>query len=73
MYSVGKSSLLELDKKLIIHSTVQHYVIKFASDLRQFRGFSPGPPVSSTNKTDFLLEDSLLIVISGAPFLFKGS
>jgi hypothetical protein len=28
---------------------VQHYVIKVVSDLR---GFSPGPPVSSTNKTD---------------------
>jgi hypothetical protein len=30
---------------------VQHYVIKFVSDLRQVR-FSPGPPVSSINKTD---------------------
>ena len=30
---------------------VQHYVIKFVSDLRQVSGFS-GPPVSSTNKTD---------------------
>ena len=28
----------------------QYYVIKFVSDLR--RWFSPGPPVSSTNKTD---------------------
>jgi hypothetical protein len=27
-------------------------VIKFVSDLRQDGGFSPGPPVSSTNKTD---------------------
>jgi hypothetical protein len=27
-------------------------VIKFVSDLRQVDGFSPGPPVSSTNKTD---------------------
>jgi hypothetical protein len=27
-------------------------MIKFVSDLRQFGGFSPGPPVSSTNKTD---------------------
>jgi hypothetical protein len=26
-------------------------VIKFVSDLRQV-GFSPGPPISSTNKTD---------------------
>jgi len=32
---------------------VQHYVIKFVSDLRQVDGLiSPGPPVSSTNKTD---------------------
>jgi hypothetical protein len=31
---------------------VQYYVIKFVSDLRQIdRWFSPGPPVSSTNKT----------------------
>jgi hypothetical protein len=27
-------------------------VIKFVSDLRQVGGFFPGPPVSSTNKTD---------------------
>ena len=31
---------------------MQHYVIKFVSDLRQVGGFSQGPPVSSTNKTD---------------------
>ena len=31
---------------------VQHYMEKFVSDLRQVGGFSPGPPVSSTNKTD---------------------
>ena len=31
---------------------IQHYVIKFASDLRQVSGFSPGTLVSSTNKTD---------------------
>ena len=32
---------------------VQHYVIKFVSDLRQVgHGFSPGTPVSCTNKTD---------------------
>ena len=29
-----------------------HYVIKFVSDLRQVRWFSPGTPVFSTNKTD---------------------
>jgi hypothetical protein len=32
---------------------VQHYVIKFVGDLRDVGGlFSPGPPVSSTDKTD---------------------
>jgi hypothetical protein len=31
---------------------VQHYVIKFVSNLWQGRWFSPGPPDSSTNKTD---------------------
>jgi hypothetical protein len=34
-----------------VYST-QHYVIKFVSDLRQVGVFSPGTPVSSTNKTD---------------------
>jgi hypothetical protein len=34
-----------------VHS-IQHYVIKFASDVRQGRWFSPSTPVSSTNKTD---------------------
>ena len=32
--------------------SIQHYVIKFISGLRQVSGFSPGMPVSSTNKTD---------------------
>jgi hypothetical protein len=31
---------------------IQHYLIKLVSDLRQVGGFSPGTPVSSTNKTD---------------------
>ena len=31
--------------------SIQHYVIKFVSDLRQV-WFSPGTPVSSTNKSD---------------------
>ena len=31
---------------------IQHYVIKFVSGLRSVRGFFPGTPVSSTNKTD---------------------
>jgi len=32
--------------------SIQHYVIKFVSDLRQVGGFHPGTPVSSTSKTD---------------------
>jgi hypothetical protein len=31
---------------------IQHYVMKFVSDLRQVGDFSPGTPVSSTSKTD---------------------
>ena len=31
--------------------SIQHYVIKFVSDLRQVGWFSPGTPVTSTNKT----------------------
>ena len=34
-----------------VHS-IQHYVIKFVSDLRRVGGFSSGTLVSSTNKTD---------------------
>jgi len=34
-------------------SLIQHCVIKYVSDLRQvYQWFSPGTPVSSTNKTD---------------------
>ena len=32
--------------------SIQHYVIKFVSDLQQVGGFFPGTPASSTNKTD---------------------
>jgi hypothetical protein len=32
--------------------SIQHYVIKFVSDLLQVSGFFPGTPVFSTNKTD---------------------
>jgi hypothetical protein len=36
-----------------VYSTHHYYiVIKFVSDLRQVRWFSPGTPVSSTDKTD---------------------
>jgi hypothetical protein len=33
--------------------SIHHYVIKFVSDLKQVGDlFSPGTPISSTNKTD---------------------
>ena len=32
--------------------SIQHYVIKFVSDLQQVSGFPPGTPVSSNNETD---------------------
>ena len=32
--------------------SIQHYAIKFVIDLRQFGFFSPGNPISSTNKAD---------------------
>jgi hypothetical protein len=32
--------------------SIQHYVIKFVSDLRQVGGFPPGTPVFTTNKAD---------------------
>ena len=35
---------------------IQHYVMKFVSNLREGLWFSPGTPVSSTNKTEILLE-----------------
>ena len=40
--------------------SVQHYVIKFVSDLRQV-WFSSGIPVSSTNKTDHLNITEILL------------
>jgi hypothetical protein len=36
----------------IISMAIQHYVMKFVSDLQQVGGFLPGSPVSSINKTD---------------------
>ena len=35
-----------------MYYAMQHYVIKFATELRQVDGFCPGIPVSFTNKTD---------------------
>ena len=40
---------------------VQHYVKKFVSALRQVGGFSPGTPVSSTNKTLTLTLTEILL------------
>jgi hypothetical protein len=36
----------------ILLPILQHYLITYASDLRQVSGFSVGNPVSSINKTD---------------------
>jgi hypothetical protein len=45
--------------------SIQHYVIKIISDLRQIGGFSPGAPVSCTNKTDHHdITDMLLKVLT---------
>ena len=46
--------------------SIQHYVIKFVSDLRQVGGFLPGTAVSSTNKTDRcdITEILLTVVLS---------
>jgi|JYMV01.1.fsa_nt_gi methylthioribose-1-phosphate isomerase len=52
---------------------IQHYVIKFASDLLQVGGFSLSTPVSSTNKTDrhditeILLKVALNTIIQTKP------
>ena len=32
--------------------SIQHYAIRFVNNVRQVGGFTPGNPVSSTNKTD---------------------
>jgi hypothetical protein len=54
-----------IENSNLIHCEVylQHYVIKFVSDL--FQLFSPGTLVSSTNKTDCLdIAEILLKVVS---------
>jgi hypothetical protein len=43
--------------------SIQHYVIKFVSDLRQVGGFT-GTPVSSTNKTDRHLITEILLKVA---------
>ena len=49
--------------------SIQHYVIKFVSDLRQVSVFSTGTPVSSTNKTDShdITEILLKVALSRIP------
>ena len=54
---------------------VRYYVIKFISDMQQIGGFSPGTPVSSTNKTDChditeILLKVALNTITLTPFIF---
>ena len=46
--------------------SIQDYVIKFVSDIRQVGGFSPGTPVSSTNKPDHhdIIEILLKVVLN---------
>ena len=44
--------------------SIQHYVMKFVSDLRQIGGFYPGTPVSSTNKTDRYDTAELLLKVA---------
>jgi hypothetical protein len=43
--------------------SIQHYVIKFVSDLRQVSGFLL-TPVSSTNKTDCHHKDEILLKVA---------
>jgi len=44
--------------------SIQHYVIKFVSDLRQVSKFYPGTPVSSTNKTDLYDITEILLKVA---------
>ena len=43
---------------------IQHYVIKFVSDLRQVGGFSPSTPVFFTNKTDRHIITEILLKVA---------
>ena len=44
--------LLDIGGDHTVLISIQHYVIKYVSDLRHVGGFLPGTPVSSTNNTD---------------------
>ena len=41
--------------------SIQHYMVKFVSDMRQVNGFSLGSLISSTHKTETLLK----VVLNG--------
>ena len=44
--------------------SIQHYVIKFVSDVLQVDGFLPSTPVSSTNKTDRRDKTEILLKVA---------
>ena len=44
--------------------SIQHYVIKFVSDLRQVGWFSPGTSVTSTNKTYLHDITEILLIVA---------
>jgi hypothetical protein len=44
--------------------SIQHYVIKFVSDLQQVGGFSLGASVSSTNKTNHHDKTEILLKVA---------
>ena len=68
-----RGCIVEVEEAMIsffYSSGVQHYVIKFVSDLRQW--FSLGPPVSSTNKTDHHdITELLLKVALNTPYFYN--
>jgi len=53
--------------------SIQHYVIKFISDLQPVQWFSPGTQVSSTNKTDChdIIEILLKVVLNTLTLTLK--
>jgi hypothetical protein len=44
--------------------SIQHFEIKFVSDLQQVGGFSRYTPVSSTNKTDLHVITEILLKVA---------
>ena len=53
--------------------SIQHYVIKFVSDLRQVSDFSPGTLLSCTNKADRhdITEILFIVALNTITCLFK--